>query len=229
MIEIQLGKKVVKLEDSLTVDQYQKLQTHKFFLENAKPSKLLSIYLNVDEKEIKNADRKQIEFIEQYVFKKLTENVTNKIVFTFEIEGITYGLENDWKKLAWGAWQDLEFLCSEDITQNIHKLLAVLYRPVTYEKGKNYKIEPYDSDTIDSRAELFKKAPVTIWFGCAQFFFSIATIYTNNIKNTLESEMKIIKWMKTGMKIIPSFLRKKLPLDSILLRQLNSRTTISPK
>jgi len=125
MIEVKLGKKTIPINTTLTVEQYQKIQLNKLFLDNKNSSKLLALYLNVDEKEIKNAKKEQVEFIEGIVFKRLTENITNEIVFTFEYEGITYGFENDWKKLAWGAWQDLEFLCSDDVTKNINKILAV--------------------------------------------------------------------------------------------------------
>lgn len=228
MIEIQLGKKVIKVDSTLTVEQYQKIQLNKLFLNNSSPTKLLSVYLGVDEKEIKNAKKSDVEFIEKFVFNKLTEDITTQIVFTFDYEGTTYGFENDWKKLAWGAWQDLEFLTSEDINQNIHRILAVLYRPVTEFKsgGTKYKIQPYDSDTTEERAELFKKIPVKIWFGAAQVFFYIGSEYTNNIKHTLELKMKIYKLMEKGKMILPKWLQKKLQLDSILLQHLNSQIKI---
>jgi hypothetical protein len=225
MIEVQLGKKTIAINSTLSVEQYQAIQLNKLFLDNKNSTKLLALYLGVDEKELKNAKKEQVQFIEGIVFKKLTENVTGEIVFTFDYEGVTYGFENDWKKLAWGAWQDIEFLCSDDITKNIHKLLAVLYRPVTEMKGVKYKIEPYNSDTVEDRAELFKKVPVKIWFGCAQVFFYIGSAYTNNIKNTLEWQMKMYRLMEKGAKILPKWLPKRLQPDSILQRQLNSVET----
>jgi hypothetical protein len=226
MIEVQLGKKTVTINSTLTVEQYQAIQLNKLFLDNKNSTKLLALYLGIEEKELKNAKKEQVQFIEGIVFKKLTENVTGEIVFTFDYEGITYGFENDWKKLAWGAWQDIEFLCADDITKNINKLLAVLYRPVTEMKDTKYKIEPYNSDTVEERAELFKKIPIKIWFGCAQVFFYIGNAYISNIKNTLESQMKMYRLMEKGTKIIPKWLHKKLQLDSILQRQLNSAETI---
>lgn len=229
MIEVQLGKKTIEVKDSLTIRQYQKIQQLQLFKKDTKPSQLLSIYLDIEESEIKNASKKDIEFIEKYVFTRLTKNVEKQIVFTFEQDGITYGFENDWKKLAFGAWQDIEFLCADDITKNIHRLLAILYRPVIEEKGKKYKIQPYDSDTTEERAEKFLDLPITIWFGCAQLFFYIGREYTTNIKNTLEYQMKIYRMMDKGKKILPQWLQKKLSLDSILERHLSSLITTSQK
>jgi len=229
MIKIKIGKKEYEIEESMTVEQYQRIQFHKVFMEDVRPEKLLSVYLDIPETELKNANKKDIEFVEAFVFTKLTDNVTKDMIFTFELKGTTYGFENDWGKLAWGAWKDLEFLSSQDITENIHKILSVLYRPVKTIKGTKYSIEPYDADTIEERAELFKKVPIKIWFGAAQLFFFIVKTYTDGIKNTLELQMKMYKLMENGMKIFPKWLRKKLRLDFILERHLNSVKKISPK
>ncbi len=177
MITITLGKKEYDVPTEMSVEQYQKIQTQRLFLDNSDPSKLLAAYLDIDVKEIKNANKEQVKFLEAFVFERLTKNVSKDVIFTFDYEGVTYGFENDWKKLAWGAWQDLEFLSSENVTDNIHKILAVLYRPVTKMNGTKYKTEAYDANTIDDRAELFKKIPIKIWFGAAQLFFFIGTFF----------------------------------------------------
>lgn len=215
MFEVQLGNKTITIDSSMTVEQYQRIQVNKLFLENTNPAKLLALYLNVDESEIKNAPKKQVEFIEKVIFSRLTEGVTNEMIFTFDYNGKTFGFENDWKKLAWGAWQDLEFLSSDDITSNIHRILAVLYRPVTKMDGTKYKLEPYDSKSVEERAESFLKIPVKIWFGSAQVFFYISNAYINNIKNTLELQMKIHRLKERGKSVLPKWLQRKLPQDFI--------------
>jgi hypothetical protein len=137
------------------------------------------------------------------------------ISYTFDYEGVTYGFENDWKKLAWGAWQDLEFLSSEDITANIHKILAVLYRPVTEMKDTKYKIEPYKSEEIEERAEIMKLVPVSIWLGASVFFLEIVNIYITSIKNSLELTLTIQERTTKAWKMMPKWIQKVLPLDFI--------------
>lgn len=222
MIKVKLGKKEYDIPTELNVEQYQRFQIQRLFLDNPDPSKLLAAYLDIPVSEVKNANKEQVKFIEGFIFERLTKNITKDMIFTFDYDGKTYGFENDWKKLAWGAWQDLEFLSSQDVTENIHKILAVLYRPVIELKGTKYKIEPYDADSIEERAEVFKKIPIRIWFGASQLFFCISSEYTNSIKNSLESQMKIYRLMETGKKIFPKWLQKKLRLDSILQKHLNS-------
>lgn len=226
MIEVKIGKKEYIIEDEMTVEQYQRIHLNRVFLEEVRASKLLATYLGISENELKNANKEQVKFVEQIVFNKMTKDINKDMIFTFDYGGKTYGFENDWKKLAWGAWQDLEFLSSDNITENIHRILAVLYRPVVKMNGTKYVIEPYDSDTVDERAEAFQKIPIKIWFGASQLFFFISNRYINDIKNTLELQMKQYRLMEMGVKIIPKWLRKKLRLDSILQRHLNSVKTI---
>lgn len=228
MIEVQIGKKTYNIEEEMTIEQYQRLQIQNLF-ENPEPVKLLAGYLNINPNELKNASKEQVKFVETFVFNRLTQDVNKDMIFTFEYNGITYGFENNWAKLAWGAWMDLEFLSSQEINNNIHKLMAVLYRPVIWSEDTKYQIEPYDSNTIEQRAELFKKIPIKIWFGAAQVFFCISSEYIANIKSTTELKMKIYQLMKRGVKIFPRWLRKRLSLDSILMRQLNSLTMTSQK
>ena len=137
---------------------------------------------------------------------------------TFEFDGIEYGLENDWTKLSWGAWVDFQVLSSENTQQNIHTIMAILYRPVI-SKGKKgkYKISPYKSSEIDERAEVFKDIPIKYWLGASGFFLLLSTIYINNIKNSLNWMKRINNWMTMGWKILPKWVKQRLPLDSILL------------
>ena len=126
ILEVELGKKKITIDSTMNVEQYQRIQVNKLFLDNPNPAKLLAVYLDVKESEIKNAPKDQVEFIEKIIFSRLTEGVTKDMIFTFDYEGVTYGFENDWKKLAWGAWQDLEFLSSEDITEMIEPFAAFI-------------------------------------------------------------------------------------------------------
>lgn len=228
MIEVQVGKKTYKIEEEMNVSQYQRLQVLNLF-EKPDPVKLLSAYLDIHPNELKNASKEQVKFIEGFVFNRLTQDVAKDVIFTFDYKGKTYGFENNWAKLAWGAWQDLEFLSSQDINGNINKILAVLYRPVTWMEGTKYKIEPYDANTVEERSDLFKHLPIKFWFGAAQLFFFISNEYINNIKSSMELRMKTYKLMKLGTRIFPKWLRKKLSLDSILMRQLNWQEMILPK
>jgi len=88
--------------------------------------------------------------------------------------------------------------------------MSVLYRPVTKWKGKKYEIEPYDSETIEERAELFLQLPISYWFETSDFFLGVANLYITNIKASLEQKKKMKRLMMKGLMIMPKWVQKKL-------------------
>ena len=169
--------------------------------------------------ELKNLQKDQVELIEGFLSSRLVLPDNNKLVMTFEYQGIEYGLENDWSKLAFGAWVDFEVYCSDDkIYENLHRIMAVLYRPVISKDKKNplkYKIAPYKSEEIEDRADIMKLVPVSIWLGASVFFLEIVNIYINSIKSSLELTMKIQERTTKAWKMMPKWIQKVLPLDFI--------------
>jgi len=208
MIEVSLGEKIIKVENFLTVEQYQKFRTIKDN-PNSTHNDTLAVYLGVNTDELKDAPYEDVRFIENWLTENFDSNLDKKLALTFELDGVEYGLEKDFKNLAWGAWTDLEFLTAKNPTENIHNILAILYRPVIQKNGTQYKIEPYKSSTVMERAEKFKKVSIRVWFGAADFFFLLVTIYTNDIKNSLEWTLKMQNWMKRGLKILPKWMQEK--------------------
>ena len=87
---------------------------------------------------------------------------------------------------------------------NLHKLAAVLYRPVTEHRFDSlkwavkskvkslkdsienpfnyYTIEKFDSNNLEKRADVFKNLPVDIVLGGVSFFLSSASLYLNHIQ-----------------------------------------------
>jgi len=113
------------------------------------------------------------------------------------IKGKEYGLIQSLSKITLGEWIDLESLIDEGINSNIHKILAILYRPIiTKENKEKYIIEPYDSNTLEDRAELFKKEMMLgDVYGAFVFFSHIELEYMNLLKDYLMGE--ILQVMKT--------------------------------
>ena len=218
MIEIEYKDEVIKIEPHMTIGQYQDfIQNEEVYKNN--PARLLSLYLKIPLHDLKDLPREQVEFVEEYISSEMIKDFqVDELYNTFEFDGIEYGLENDWTKLSWGAWVDFQVLSSENTQQNIHTIMAILYRPVI-SKGKKgkYKISPYKSSEIDERAEVFKDIPIKYWLGASGFFLLLSTIYINNIKNSLNWMKRINNWMTMGWKILPKWVKQRLPLDSILL------------
>jgi hypothetical protein len=120
----------------------------------------------------------------------------------FEYDGEMYGFANI-KQTSVGEWIDLETF-TKNPEGNLHKIAAILYRPVTDHRFGSlkwavkshvkslrdsienpfdyYTIEKYDSDKLDKRADKFKNLPVDIVLGGVSFFLSTASLYLNHIQ-----------------------------------------------
>lgn len=217
MIEIQLNDRVVKVQPEITIEQFQRLK-RKEDLYKTSPADLLSMLLNVPVNELKDLPLNQMEFVQSYLMSQMTESsLKDELYNVFTYDGVEYGLENDWSKLAWGAWMDMEVFSSENIEENIHLIMAILYRPIIERKNGKYKIAPYKADEIEDRAYMFRQLPIKYWFGASSFFFLTATIYTSNIKSSLELTNKTNQMIMKGYQVLPKWVKKRLPLDTILV------------
>lgn len=221
-MEVLLNGKKRKVSSQLTVEQFQRIKREEVKL-NSDPIKMLSIYLDTDETEIKNAPKKNIDFILKYIQSELTKPQKTEMEYTFTFEGVEYGLETKWDKLAWGAWQDLEVFSAENVDENIHLIMSILYRPVIKRNGDSYEITPYDSDEIIPRSLIMKKVPVYLWYNCANFFFQTVKLYITGLESSLTLKIKMMKLLQKGWMILPKFLQKRLPLASISRSLFNSQ------
>lgn len=133
-----------------------------------------------------------------------------------EWEGQLYGYCNV-KASRLGEYVDLESL-AKDMPNNMHKIAAILYRPITKHRFKSlkfavkqkikmlnndvenvfdwYETEPYDSGKRKMREESFRDFPAHIFLGAVSFFLSSVNLYSISI---LSSQEKVTKRMAKKM------------------------------
>jgi hypothetical protein len=221
MIQIEVEDKVVEVNPYLTIGQYQNLKRNMDSYKDD-PTALLSLYTNIPVRQLKNLPLEQVKFVQEYITTQFTDkSISDELHNVFTHNGVEYGLENNWQKLAWGAWVDLEVFSSEDIEENIHLLMSVLYRPIKERKKNKYVLEAYDADTIEERANEFLTLPVNYWFGVSVFFFITVNLYMKDIESSLTMKNKLNQMIVKGWKILPKWVKRKLPLDSILTLPTN--------
>jgi hypothetical protein len=225
MIQVKLDDRTIEVEPHLTIKKYQQIQKNPRKYEDH--TELLSLYLDITPDELKGLPFEQIKFVESMLTQHMA-NYNNEIVLTFQHDGVTYGFENDWGNLKWGQWVDMEVFSQQDkINDNIHILMALLYRPIIVENGKKYKLEKYDSSNVMERAEKFLELPVVYWYGCSSFFLSISHEYIKIMQNSLELNLWKEKMLKPLRRILPPWLLPKPPQDTILNLLSNSQEKTS--
>lgn len=160
---------------------------------------VVSIFCDKDSSEIEKLSLNQLGNIMtelEWVIAKPLKNFYQ----SWEHDGIKYGFLPNLNAIKVGEWIDLEQYMKAPI-QNLHKILAILYRPITkINKGhNNYEIEDYDSNIAKTRAELFYNwMPIDLGYGVALFFLNFVEELLVNIRVSSMKEMtEIITEMTT--------------------------------
>jgi len=90
------------------------------------------------------------------IFERLSKlQIEGKLKKVFEIDKVEYGFMPNLDEITLGEYADIEHNIKDGLEKNIHKIMAVLFRPVTSREDKMYSIQAYKDGK--QRAEKFKK------------------------------------------------------------------------
>lgn len=119
--------------------------------------------------------------IEAYTKLQNTLNGKNdtKEKFIFSIQGVKYGLIPNFEKMSLDEVADIETYYNDGEWENMHKILAIIYRPIVQESSGKYTIQPYLG--TEGRAEIFKRwFPLEVLHGVLVFFWNIEREFIQN-------------------------------------------------
>ena len=109
-----------------------------------------------------------------------------KKVFIFNKE--EYGFVPNLSKITTGEYIDLENYCKEPV-KNLHTIMSILYRKITFKRNERYAIEPYDPDQF--KEELFKDCKMDIALNSLGFFLTLGSVLARTSASYLnQQEMK---------------------------------------
>lgn len=208
-MSIKFGEEKIKLTPYFSYPQYQRMRNYN--AEAITGPEMIHVITGLPIKKIKQADLKQIEDISKILANVYFSGDTKaETKVTFIHNGIEYGLQTNFSKLAWGAWVDLEVYTSEKIEDNIPKILSLFYYPVKSKKGSKIILEDYSDELVEQTAEEFKDIPMEVWFGFTSFFLLFVKTYIENIQSSLAMTKKVENLIQMGKRILPKFLQKRL-------------------
>jgi hypothetical protein len=102
----------------------------------------------------------------------------------FKLGEHTFGFIPNLEDITFGEYVDLDNYMSD--VQDLHKTMAVLYRPIIERAGRRYAIEPYES--AGKYADLMKDAPMDAVMGASLFFYRLGNDLINAILTSLENQ-----------------------------------------
>jgi len=153
-----------------------KLSQYQAFLKIAKDNedteflhqKMVQIFCGIDLKEVASIKYKDVNDITTSIGNMFNQN--HSFIPTFKMGGTEFGFIPNLDDMTFGEYTDLDTYITD--WDEIHKAMAVLYRPIK-KKGLNgtYEIEDYNG-TI-TYAEVMKFAPLDVCLGATVFFYRL--------------------------------------------------------
>lgn len=129
--------------NEITLGQYQEF----YKLTESKDAKLverrmIEIFCKVPMKYVNQMKAIDVKEIIQI----LTQMLENKpsLVNLFKMDGVEYGFIPDLDDMTFGEYVDLDTFIGD--TENLHRAMNVLYRPIKIKKNGRYQIVDYDSE-----------------------------------------------------------------------------------
>jgi hypothetical protein len=174
-IKFEIEGSTYEIPDFLNIESYVKIFKIKdLFDDEYFAAKILNIVTGVPVDLLMDADYSTIQFLSNSLVSKFPKGDI-KFVDRFELDGVSYGFIPNWKEMSFAEYVDIDTLITkkpEEVLDFIHVITAIMYRPIIKETKRNqFKIEKYDFNTVNERAELFKKRLDIRYFLGAQFFF----------------------------------------------------------
>ena len=162
-------------------------------------SALLGVPLEILEK----CKKTDIDQISQAVTKLSSIKVNTTLNLIIEVNGKKFGFHPKLKDITFGEFVDLDNYLTKPL-ENLHYIMAVLYREVTFEKKGKYSIVDYDSAKCVANADMFKdNLSIATVNGALGFFLNIGKEYLmitqsylkkqNKMKNTKQQSSSLVE------------------------------------
>jgi hypothetical protein len=166
----------------ISLDRYQK---YMLTLNNSDDKefvfqKMIEIFCGLELKEVVKMKASTVIELVQH-FDKLFNEKT-KFKHRFKLNGVEFGFIPDLEEISWGEYIDIESNIGD--FQNIHKALAVMYRPIVKDVKGKYEIEPYKGDL--SYSEVLKYAPLDVVLPASVFFWTLGIELISSTLSSLE-------------------------------------------
>jgi hypothetical protein len=165
----------------ITLEQYQRfarLDGDEEFLTH----KMLEIFCGVPLADLPNIKFSSVANVMRHINTMFDEKPNLKPTFTLGEQ--EFGFIPNIEDITFGEYVDLDNYMGD--VQNLHKTMAVLYRPVTEKAGKRYAIEPYES--AQKYEQDMKQAPMDVVMGASLFFYRLGNDLLIATLNSLENQ-----------------------------------------
>ena len=191
---------VPKELSAVTLQQYQRYLKVMDENEGAEDTeflnlKVLEIFCGVSLKDAYNLPLAKFSTVINHVVNIFKEETPLQRDFTLtdpKGDSVTFGFIPKLDDITLGEFVDLDNYIGD--WQQIHRALAVLYRPITFRKGDLYMIEDYEG--TDKYSDIMKDSPVNVALGAVVFFYRLGNVLSDYLMDSLTNQMMEDQEMK---------------------------------
>jgi hypothetical protein len=147
--------------------------------------KMVQYFCGVDLRDIANIKHKQVMEITASINEMF--KVSHKLIPRFKMGGVEFGFIPNLEEMTQGEFVDLDTYISD--WQEMHKAMAVLFRPITKKVNDKYQIEEYNGSITYS--DVMKHAPIDVVLGATVFFYHLGNELMSSTLTYLEGNPQI--------------------------------------
>jgi hypothetical protein len=155
--------------------------------------KRIAILADVDPDDIRDLPINEFRELQKEI-SWVFDNPDTVETLRFEIDGVRYGMIPNLQEISAGEYIDIEMLKQNDDIGNLHKILAVIYREITWEDDKEWTIVKHDLKGFEKRSKIFyeKVSIETVYFSLC-FFLSSGTEFMKIFHHYLDNHHPPLK------------------------------------
>ena len=183
----QIELEVPQTLNDITLGQYQryiKISDENEGADEFLNKKLIEIFCNITLRDVEQIPMVEAEKVISILGKAFEEKPS--LIRHFKLLDVEMGFIPKLDDISLGEYIDLESAISD--WQNMHKAMAVLFRPVNFKSKDKYTIAPYSpNEDIQS---LMKEMPMDVVMGAMVFFYDLGRELSMATLSYMEEEMK---------------------------------------
>ena len=164
----------------ITLGQYQKYLKYQSDNddENFLAIKMIEVFCGLRNTTVRAMKAKSIRDITRILTDMFSEKP--QLIKQFEMNGLTYGFIPDLENMSFGEYIDLDTFIGD--SENLHKAMGVLYRPITQSYKDKYIIEKYAGDKYEDMVNM----PMDAVLSSILFFYHLGMELSTTMLNYLQ-------------------------------------------
>lgn len=178
--------------------------------------KMIEIFCGVDLKNVAKIKHKDLTEITEKISALFGKK--QELVQRFKIDEIEFGFIPNFDEITSGEYMDLDTYITD--WGNMHKAMAILFRPIVKKAGSRYEIADYNG--TNEYGDIMKRMPLDAVMGSMVFFYHLGNELLKSILTYLESNQEAMSTLnklnlgKDGDGIHLSMLSLKETLDDMM-------------